>query len=137
MNRPAPARELAIAFAAYLLLALGGSWPLARDFTSPLIAAIPFDPRNTLWILWPGGQARGGAGAGGRVVACPRRCAVDRAAAPWQPVPVRDDGASAARGERARRAASGCVATGRREGFGLGRTRHRGHGAAHDPDGDR
>jgi len=57
MNRPAPARELAIAFAAYLLLALAVSWPLARDFTSRLIGEIAFDQRNTLWIFWHVEQA--------------------------------------------------------------------------------
>jgi hypothetical protein len=57
MNRPAPARELAIAFAVFVLLALAVSWPLARNFTTRLVGETAFDQRNTLWIFWHVEQA--------------------------------------------------------------------------------
>jgi hypothetical protein len=36
----------------YLLLALGITWPLARDFTTRVIGEVWFDQRHSIWLLW-------------------------------------------------------------------------------------
>jgi hypothetical protein len=46
------ARDLAFAFVIHGLVALGATWPLARDFSTWLLGDVPYDQRHTIWILW-------------------------------------------------------------------------------------
>jgi hypothetical protein len=45
---------------AYLLLAVGASWPLARDFATYTIGDVHYDERHAIWIVWYTAQALAG-----------------------------------------------------------------------------
>lgn len=52
MSRTRRAGELAIVLVLYIVLAMGASWPLVRDFSTRLIGDVSFDQRHAVWMLW-------------------------------------------------------------------------------------
>jgi hypothetical protein len=44
----------------YLLLALGASWPLARDFATYTVGDVHYDERHAIWVLWYTARALAG-----------------------------------------------------------------------------